>query len=214
MSGSIVKSDGWDAYVTKGNSGLGIVVIHEIYGLTNYIRSVADALSAAGHSAAAVDYFKGKTAKTLEEGFALRASVKKEDIINATQAGFKSLRSAGANKVGTLGFCMGGGYALQAACSIKDASFCVDYYGMIENADEAANLNGPVLLILASEDARINPWATSSFLPAAISHKKRVEVELYPNVMHAFHNNTGPNYNEAAAKDAWQRTTEFLSRVK
>lgn len=210
----MVKTDGWDAYVTKGNSGLGVVVMHEIYGLTDYIKSVADALSAAGHSAAALDFFKGKVAKTLEEGMALRQSVKKEDIVGATQSGFKSLRAAGATKVGTLGFCMGGGYALQAACSLKDALFCVDYYGMIENVDDAANLSGPVLIILASEDTRINPWATSSFLPSAISHKKRVEVELYPNAKHAFHNNTGPNYNEHAAKDAWQRTVDFLSRVK
>lgn len=209
----MIKTEGWDAYVTKGISGLGVVVIHEIFGFNNYIKSVADALSEAGHSAAAVDYFKGRTAKTLEEGFAIRQSVKKEDIISATQSGFKSLRAAGANKVGTLGFCMGGGYALQAACSLKDSSFCVDYYGMIENAEEAANLNGPVLLILASEDTRINPWATSSFLPAAVNHKKRVEVQLYPNVKHAFHNHTGQFYNQSAAKDAWQRTIEFLSRV-
>ena len=214
MSGAIIKTDGWDAYVTKGNSGLGVVVIHEIYGLTNYIKSVADALSEAGHSAAAVDLFRGNIAKTLEEGMALRQSLKKEDIVSATKAGFKSLRSIGAKKVGTLGFCMGGGFALQAACNIKDAAFCVDYYGMMEHVEEAANLNGPVMLILASEDTKIDPWATSSFLPAAISHKKRVEVELYPNAKHAFHNNTGPNYNETAAKDAWQRTIDFLSRVK
>ena len=209
----MVKTDGWDAYVTKGTSGLGVVVIHEIFGLTDYVKSVADALSSAGHSAAAVDYFKGKTAKNLEEGYALRASVKKEDVVSATQAGFKNLRSIGADKLGTLGFCMGGGFALQAACNMKDASFCVDYYGMIENAEEAANLNGPVLLIMASEDTRINPWAMSNLLPAAVNHKKRVEVQLYPNAKHAFHNNTGANYNEAAANDAWQRTIEFLSRV-
>ena len=209
----MVKTDGWDAYVTKGNSGLGVVVIHEIYGFNEYMKTVADSLAAAGYSAAAVDYFKGKKAKTLEEGYVLRESVKQEDIMNATQAGFKSLMSVGAKKVGTLGFCMGGGFALQAACNIKDVSFCVDYYGSIGNAEDIQNLNCPVLLILASEDARITPWASSSLLPAAVKHKKRVEVQLYPNVQHAFHNHDGPRYNEAAAKNAWQRTVEFLSRV-
>ena len=111
----MVKTDGWDAYVTKGTSGLGVVVIHEIFGLTDYVKSVADALSSAGHSAAAVDYFKGKTAKNLEEGYALRASVKKEDVVSATQAGFKNLRSIGADKLGTLGFCMVAGFIVGRA---------------------------------------------------------------------------------------------------
>lgn len=210
----MVNTDGWNAYVTKGSSGLGVIVIHEIFGFDDYVKSVADDLALAGHSAAAVDFFKGKTAKTVEEGYAIRSAVKKEDIINATQAGFKSLRATGANKLGTLGFCMGGGFALLGACNVKDTSFCVDYYGMIDDAEEAAKLSGPVLLILASEDPRITPWASSSFLPSTVKHKKRVEVQLYPNTLHAFHRSTGQNYNAAAAKDSWQRTIEFLSRVK
>lgn len=210
----MVETDGWDAYVTQGNSGLGIVVVHEIFGLNPYAKSVADQLASSGHSAAAVDFFKGKTANSLEEGYAIRNSLKREDILDATRAGFKSLKENGAKTFGTLGFCMGGGFALLGACNIPEVSFCVDYYGLIENAEEVANLRGPVLLILGSEDPRVTPWANGNFLPAAVKYKKRIEVQLYPDAKHAFHNSSGASYNERAAKDAWQRTVEFLSRIK
>lgn len=210
----MVETDGWDAYVTQGNSGLGIVVVHEIFGLNPYAKSVADQLASSGHSAAAVDFFKGKTANSLEEGYAIRNSLKREDILDATRAGFKSLKENGAKTFGTLGFCMGGGFALLGACNIPEVSFCVDYYGLIENAEEVASLRGPVLLILGSEDPRVTPWANGNFLPAAVKYKKRIEVQLYPDAKHAFHNSSGASYNERAAKDAWQRTVEFLSRIK
>ena len=113
--------------------------------------------------------------------------------------GSRPLKTADATKLGTLGFCMGGGFALLGACNNSEVSFCVDYYGQIENVDESANLKGPVLLLLGSEDPRITPWASSTFLPAATKYKKRVEVQLYPGAKHAFHNKWGANYNESAA---------------
>lgn len=214
LSGSMAKTDGWNAYMTRGDSGVGLVVVHEIYGFNNYLKSVSDQLAAAGYSAAAVDFYKGRTANSLEQGMAIRDSLRQEDILDAIRAGFKSLRASGAKTLGTLGFCMGGGFALLGACHLPETSFCVDYYGSIGNTEDVANLRGPVLLILGSEDARVTPWAYENFLPAAMKFKKRVEVQMYPEAKHAFHNNEGSNYNEKAAKEAWQRTTEFLSRMR
>ncbi|MGI0092084.1 MAG: dienelactone hydrolase family protein [Nitrososphaerales archaeon] len=208
------KSDGWDAYVSKGNSDLGLVVIHEVFGFNDYVKSVADTLAKSGYHAAAVDFYKGRSAKSLEEGLGIRTSLKREDILGAARAGISMLKQGGVKKFGTLGFCMGGGFALFGACNIPEVTCCVDFYGSIDNAEETANLKGPVLLILGSEDPRITPWASSSFLPAVAKYKKKVEVHLYPNALHAFHNYSGPNYNKPAADDAWERTLDFLSRVK
>jgi dienelactone hydrolase len=65
-------------------------------------------------------------------------------------------KEAGVKKIGAMGFCMGGSFALQSSCDLG-LDFCVDHYGMIENEQDASKLAGPVLMILASEDERVTP---------------------------------------------------------
>lgn len=206
------KIGNWTFETHLKASKIGLVLVHHIMGLDDYIRSVANQLSEADFSVAAVDLYRGKHAKNMDEAFALRTSLKRDDVLDGIGRGVKLLKSKLVSdvKVGTMGFCMGGGLALMAACNLG-LDFCVDYYGMMENPDEVKNINGPILLVLASEDKRITPWAFQSFLPAASKHKKRVEVQLYPNVGHAFHTPGWEGYNEIAAKDAWSHTMNFLS---
>lgn len=112
-----------------------------------------------------------------------------------------------------MGFCVEGGFALIGACNL-DFDFCIDYYGMTQDADDIARLNGPVLLILAGEDERINPCAYQTFLPAAMKYQKRVDLHLYPKAKHAFHRPNWEGSNPEAAKDAWSKTLQFLSQFK
>lgn len=199
--------------MARGKSPLGLVLIHEIFGYNDYNEAVAKNLAGAGFNAASIDLFRGKKAATLEEGFKLRSAVTKEVLSDGVSQGVELLRrEAGAKKVGTMGFCMGGGFALQAACDLG-LDFAVDYYGMIENEQDASKLAGPVLMILASEDERVTPWAFQKFLPAAMRYKKRVEVQLYPNARHAFHRPNWEGHNPEAANDAWDKTIRFLSQV-
>jgi carboxymethylenebutenolidase len=198
-----------DVFGEKG--ALGLVVVHEVFGRTDYVATVARALGAAGFPAATVDLYDGKVASTLDEGFALRDALtpdvvlaKMDDARAAVQR--RLVRHA---RVGALGFCMGGGYALLAACH-RHFAFAVDYYGRIDRAADVQGLEGAVLLILASEDERITPWAFSELLPAARAARKRISVELYPNVRHAFHRPGGPSFDEATAGEAWKRTLAFL----
>jgi carboxymethylenebutenolidase len=93
-------------------------------------------------------------------------------------------------KVGSMGFCMGGGFVLLGACNL-DFDFCIDYYGLVEDADQVGGVRGPIQLILASEGERITPWLYQKLLPAATKYKKRVDVHLYPHVQHAFHDQIG-----------------------
>jgi len=108
---------------------------------------------------------------------------------------------------------MGGGFALLGA-SGSDFAFCVDYYGLIEDAEKLKDVKGPIVVMLGSEDERVNPWVFQQLLPAATKHKKRVDVHLYPNARHAFHRPDWEGHDPQAAKDAWSKTLNFLSQFK
>jgi len=210
---ALTNHGGWDFHLAKGRGPIGLVLIHEIFGYNDYIATVANDLAKAGFSTAAIDLFRGVKATTLEEGFKLRTGVTKEVLDEGVSRGLELLRKeAGSSKLGTMGFCMGGGFALQAACDLGLA-FSVDYYGMMENEQDASKLAGPVLLVLAGEDERVTPWAFQKFLPAAMKYKKRVELQLYPNARHAFHRPGWEGHNPEATKDAWDKTTRFLSKL-
>jgi carboxymethylenebutenolidase len=203
----------WNFFLSEGTKPVGVVVIHEIFGYNPYVESVAAKLSAGGFTAASIDLFRGKKATTLEEGFKLRSSVTKDILSEGISRGMELIqKESGAKKVGTLGFCMGGGFALQAACDLG-LDFCVDYYGSVESEEDVSKLKGPVLLILGSEDERVTPWAFQEFLPAAMKYKKRVEVQLYPNARHAFHRPGWDGHNPVAAADAWDKTLRFLATM-
>lgn len=209
------KLGNWEFIVHSGSSNVGVILIHEIFGLDEYVDSVAAQLAKAGFWSAAVDMYQGKHAPSLEEAFKLRQSLTEPQILDSLNSGAQLLRSRiGVNgKIGTMGFCMGGGFALLGACGL-DLDFCVDYYGLIENPDKAQGLKGPVLLMLGSEDERVTPWAFSQFLPAAMKYKKRVDVHLYPNAKHAFHRPDWEGHNHEAAEDAWAKTLVFLSQFQ
>jgi carboxymethylenebutenolidase len=204
---------GWDFNVHSSTSNVGLVVVHEIFGRDEYVESVASKLAEAGFWAATVDLYRGKYAASLEEGFKLRAAVTDADVGSALGSGLQLLsgKIGSEAKVGSMGFCMGGGFALLGACKLK-MDFCVDYYGSIENVELVRGLKGPVLLVLASEDERVTPWAYQQFLPAATKFKKRVDVHLYPNARHAFHRPNWEGHNADAAKDAWAKTIGFVSQ--
>jgi carboxymethylenebutenolidase len=207
------RKGGWDFFLAKGGGPVGVVLIHEIYGYNPYIEVTAKALGSAGVSTAAVDLYKGRLAASLEEGRMLKEAVARDALADALRSGAELLKEAGAVRTGAMGFCMGGGFALQGACDLG-LDFAVDYYGMIPAEDDVARLKGPVLLILGSDDERITPWAFQKLLPAAMKHKKRVEVELYPNCKHAFHRPGGEAHNPEAAADAWDKTIRFLEQFR
>jgi carboxymethylenebutenolidase len=208
-------SGDWEFLLHSGDSNIGIVLVHEILGLDGYIASVAGQLAKAGVWAAAVDLYHGKHAPNLEEAFKLRQSLTEPQALDCLESGARMLRGkiGGDAKVGTMGFCMGGGFALLGACNLN-LDFCVDYYGLIENVDNTKGLRGPVLMMLGSDDERVTPWAFAKFLPAAMKYKKRVDVHLYPNAKHAFHRPDWEGHNPEAAKDAWAKTLAFLSQFK
>lgn len=210
-----VTSGNWDFRLHPASSKVGVVLVHEILGIDAYVESVAAQLAQAGFWVAAVDLYRGKYAASLEEGFKFRSALKEEDVLDALGSGLQLLvQKIGQNaKVGSMGFCMGGGFALLGACNLNMA-FCVDYYGMLENVEQVKGVKGPIQLMLASDDERVTPWAYQHLLPSATKYKKRVDVHLYPNARHAFHRPNWEGHNAEAAKDAWGKTLGFISQFQ
>ena len=192
-----------------------MLLIHDIYGPDEHIVSIGEGLARDGYPTAVVDLFKGRRPKDLEEGMAFRQALRSEEVLDALETGREIVRRrTGAQaRIGTWGFCMGGGYALLGACH-RPFDFAIDFYGKIETAEDVQGLKGPLLLVLASEDERITPWAFAELLPAAMRAQKRIEVQLYPNVRHAFHRPKWEGYNALAAQDAEQRVRNFLGELR
>ena len=183
---------GWEFSIFKGRLPLGIVLIHEIRGVDDYARAVGKHLSDEGYWVVVPDLFRGKTADSLEEGMKIKSALTREEVIDAIAHAARLLREvASGSTIGTMGFCMGGGFALLGACNLK-IDFCVDYYGMIEDPKEIEGLIGPVQLMLGSEDKHVTPWAIQTLMPAMVEHRKRLDVHLYPNAGHAFHRPNWP----------------------
>ncbi len=207
----MLKHGEWNFFLAGGRVPIGVVLVHEIFGFNDYIRSVANEFSKNGYWAVAVDLFRGKTPSTVEEGRKVRESLSNEEVLDAMRNGLELVKEkAGTDvRVGTMGFCMGGGFALLAASRLG-FNFCVDYYGLVQNVAEVEGLKGPVQLVLAGEDERINTWAFQSFLPAAVKYKKRVDVHLYPNARHGFHRPNWEGNHPEAARDAWSKTLSLI----
>ncbi len=204
-------------YLAKPASGTGkgVVVIQEWWGLNDNIKGIADRFAAEGFVALAPDMYHGVvTAEPDEAGKLLMA-------LNIPQAE-KDLRGAVAHlkemtggPVGTVGFCMGGALSLFAACNSNgDVGACVDFYGghpaVKYNWD---GLTAPVLGIWAEHDDFVNP-NIPTFETEMTRRNIPHEFHTYPGTFHAFFNDehAEPEYNPAAAKDAWEKTLAFYRK--
>ncbi len=113
-------------------------------------------------------------------------------------------------KVGTVGFCMGGALSLYAASKNPQVGACVVFYGIHPNVKpDLASLRAPVLGIYAENDGYVTPTVVRELEAKLKQHGKSAEMHIYPDVDHGFFNDTREVYNEAAAKDAWRRVLAF-----
>lgn len=193
-----------------------VVVIHENRGLNAHIEDVARRLAKAGFAALAPDALSGSGGTPADEDQA-RKRIGELDRETALGIYLAAVRHAakhphGDGKVGCVGFCWGGGMAGRLAANSEELDAAVVFYGMPPAADEAARVRVPIMLHYAGRDDRINA-AVPAFDAALRASGARFEMHLYPDVDHAFHNDTNAGrYNADAAKLAWRRTVEFLSR--
>lgn len=209
-------TQGYLAIPEKG-SGPAVVVIQEWWGLVDHIKDVCDRFAAEGYIALAPDLYHGETTKSPDEAGKMMMSLKidqaEKDLRGAVDF-LLGLEATTGDKVGTVGFCMGGALSLYAASKNDKVGACVVFYGIHPNVKpDLQNLKAPVLGIYAEHDQSTPPEAVRDLEEKLKALGKSVEMHIYPNVGHAFFNDTRPQvYNARSAEDAWRRTIEFLAK--
>ena len=193
-----------------------LVVIHEWWGLNDQIRAAAADLAKAGYAALAVDLFRGTLAKSPEEAKKIVMGLDASQAISDLQEAFQFLSSrpyVKKGKVGSVGWCFGGGYSLGLAISQPDLAACVVYYGRLESdTAKLSRIRSPVLGFFGKDDAGIPVAAVNGFEAAMKQAGRRIETHIYPGAGHAFANPTRTDaYRPEATKDSWGRMMKFLS---
>ena len=202
--------------VPKGEGPFpGLIVIHEWWGLTEWIKNNADSFADNGYAALAIDLYRGKSASSPQEAAELSGSVPVERAITDLKAAYNYLQNIPGidkEKIGSIGWCMGGGYSLQAALNNPALDACIIAYGRLTNdVNEVKKINCPVLGIFAENDPNITPAKVHDFENLLNDEGKENHIIIYPNVSHAFMNpgNTR-GYSDSTANEAWNEIYSFL----
>jgi carboxymethylenebutenolidase len=199
------------ALPAEANDGAAVILIHEWWGINNHIRDIAGRYAKEGYICIAPDLFRGKTATNTEEASSLMQSLPIEDGIDTIRS---AINVAGENynvsRIGITGYCMGGTFALRAACEIERLAAAAPFYGDIPDEQTLAKLSVPTLFIAGARDGWITPEKVNELKEAAHKYNLPVEAVSY-DADHAFFNDTRPEvYNPEAAADAWQRVLNLF----
>lgn len=192
-----------------------VLVVHENRGLNPHIEDITRRLALDGYMAFAPDAltplggYPGDEDKARELFGKLDQAKTREDFVAATQ--WLLARADGTGKVGTVGFCYGGGMAHVLAIRVPEISAAVPFYGNVPAAADAVKVKAPLLIHFAEVDERINAsWpAYEAALKAA---GVRYTAHQYAGTQHGFNNDTTPRFDAAAAKTAWDRTLAFFAQ--
>lgn len=193
-----------------------LIVIHEWWGLNDWVKDQASKLSDEGYVALAIDLYRGKVATTPDEAHEIMRGVPEDRAKRDLAAAFDYLASQPGvkkDRIGAIGWCMGGGYSLDVALEEPTLAADVINYGHLATDKEALEkINAPILGLFGGQDRGITPDDVHKFEQSMKQLGKKIDVKIYDDAGHAFENpNNKQGYRADDAADAWRRTTEFLS---
>lgn len=205
--------NGFYAKPSSAGNYPGVVMIHEWWGLNDHIKDMARQLASQGYHVLAVDLYDGKIAVTPQDARKYTTSLNKTRAVQNMKSAVSYLKSQGATKMASLGWCFGGGQSLQLALSGESLDATVIYYGTLEtDTKKLSTIKQPVLGIFGDKDQSIPASSVKQFGTALTQNGTMNEIYLYPGVGHAFANPSGDNYAPTETKDAWEKTTSFLAK--
>jgi dienelactone hydrolase/predicted lipoprotein with Yx(FWY)xxD motif len=194
-------------------SPTGVVMVHEWWGLNEHIREMARNLASHGYAVLAVDLFQGNAATTAAQAQAQVGALDQDEANRNMQAAAAFLRTQGVEEVATLGWCFGGGQALQLSLSGELLVATVIYYGsLVTDSARLDAIEWPVLGIFGEADPVVTMESARAFERALRNLSVEQEIYIYPDVGHAFANPSGDGFARQETKDAWMRTIDFLAK--
>jgi carboxymethylenebutenolidase len=196
----------------------GVLVIHEWWGLNDWVKKKASTLSDLGYVELAVDLYRGKVATTPDEAHEITRGVPDHRAARDLHAAFEFLKSQSnvkKDRIASIGWCMGGGYsfnvALQEPTLIADV---INYGHLATDPESLKKINASILGIFGGQDRGIPVEDVKKFRQTMKQLGKKVEIVIYPNAGHAFENpNNKAGYRPDDATDAWKRTVKFLAET-
>lgn len=193
-----------------------IVVIHEWWGLNDWVKEQAGKLADQGYAALAIDLYRGKVADNPGTAHELMRGVPEDRALRDLHAAVAFLQSqpnVTKDRIGSIGWCMGGGYSLDVALQEPALAATVINYGHLAT-DPAAigKIHAAILGNFGGQDQGIPPEDVKKFEAALKQAGKSADIKIYADAGHAFENpNNKSGYRAEDAADAWQRTVNFLA---
>lgn len=193
-----------------------IIVVPEWYGLNDWIRQQTDRLAKQGYVALAVDLYRGKTATTNEEAHELSRALPEDRAMADLASAFKYLASrkdVDPARIGVLGWCMGGGYALALATQEPRLAAAVINYGrLVTDPATIAKIKAPILGNFGAKDRGIPVASITTFEEALKAAGRSADIKVYADAGHAFMNpNNKDGYRAESATDAQERIDRFFA---
>lgn len=201
------------AFVARPDEGgdKAVILIQEWWGVNDHIKDIAGRYAAEGFTAIAPDLYRGRIATNPDDASKMMHALAIEDGLDTIKnAVDKAAEAYGLSHFGITGYCMGGTFALRAACELEGFSAAAPFYGDIPEEDVLKDLHTPTIFISGTKDAWISPEKVAQLEDAAERYELPVHSVKY-EADHAFFNNTRPEvYDETAARDAWALVTGFF----
>jgi carboxymethylenebutenolidase len=196
----------------------GIVVIHEWWGLNDWVKEQAAKLSNQGYVTLAIDLYRGKVATTPDEAHEIMRGVPEDRAARDLRAAVEFLKAQSnvkKDRIASIGWCMGGGYSLDVALQEPTLTAAVINYGHLASDSESLKkINAAILGLFGGQDRGIPPEDVKKFEQGLKQLGKKVEVVIYPDAGHGFENpNNKTAYRADDTADAWKRTVKFLAET-
>ena len=192
-----------------------VIVIHEWWGLNDWVKEQASKLSDQGYEALAVDLYRGKVATTPEMAHEIVRGVPEDRAKRDLHAAFLFLQSqpnVRKDRIGAIGWCWGGGFSLDVALQESTLAADIINYGHLATDSEALKkINAPILGIFGAKDLGITPDDVRQFETAMKKLGKKIETKIYDDAGHGFENPSSKDYRPEAAADAWKRIVAFFA---